>query len=95
MLFEQLINLLRNYIEEGEIFIHATSRKLQRGGRAPVVISNEESVYTLLIYIVGILKNSSCDSSNDKRNLKALADLKCLEILSSLLPNSIIENDPK
>ncbi len=89
-LFEQLLGLLRNYLDEGELFVHATSRKLQRGGREPVVISNEESVYTLLIYIVGILKNSSCDSSGDKQNLKALAELKCLETLSALLPNSFI-----
>lgn len=55
------------------------------------MISNEESVYTLLIYIVGILKNSSCD----KANLQALFELGCLEIMSTLLPDRIVENDPK
>ena len=65
MLYDQLISLVKNYLEEGDIFIYATSWKLSKGtATAPVVISNEENVFTLLIYIVGIIKNSSMEKGN-------------------------------
>lgn len=80
-IFEQLLNILTNYYIEGRNILDQLTKKVLKKTDGPnVEIKNTNATFDMLIYIVGLLKNSSISKSNQN----ILHNKNAIQILSRL-----------
>jgi hypothetical protein len=79
--YDQLLNILVNYYIEGrDILDQLTVKILKKSNGTDVEIKNTNEIFDMLIYITGLLKNSSLN----KKNQELLHSKNTMKILSSL-----------
>lgn len=80
-IYEQLLNVLTNYYIEGRNILDQLTKKVLKKTDGPnVEIKNTNATFDMLIYIVGLLKNSSISKSNQN----ILHNKNAIQILSRL-----------
>jgi len=91
-IYDTLINVLVTYYIEGSSILDQLITKiLKRSEGKNVEIKNTDAIFDMLIYIVGLLKNSSMS----KENQNILHNKNALKILSTLCKTVLNEEDNK
>lgn len=89
-IFDALLHIISDYYIEGRnILDQLTMKVLRKTNSSDVEIKNSDSIFDLLIYIVGILKNSSIN----KMNQNILHNKNAIQILSKLWKTVMNEED--
>jgi hypothetical protein len=89
-IYEQLMNILSNYYIEGRNILDQLTKKVLKKADGPnVEIKNTNATFDMLIYIVGLLKNSSISKSNQN----ILHNKNAIQILSKLCKTVMNEED--
>ena len=80
-IFEVLLHIISDYYIEGRAVLdQLTMKVLKKTSASDVEIRNTDTIFDLLIYIVGILKNSSMN----KINQNILHNKNAIQVLSKL-----------
>lgn len=80
-IFETLINVLVTYYIDGRnTLVKLTTKIIKKSDKNNVEINNTDAIFDMLIYIVGLFKNSSLS----KENQNILHNKNAIQILSSL-----------
>jgi hypothetical protein len=69
LVYDDLINVIKYFINDEEMLKEITTKKLKKDGGAVVEINNEDNIYDLLIYTLGMVKNSSLNDINNQEYL--------------------------
>jgi hypothetical protein len=89
-IFEVLLHIISDYYIDGrDILDQLTMKVLRKTNSSEVEIKNTDTIFDLLIYIVGILKNSSMN----KMNQNILHNKNAIQILSKLWKTVMNEED--
>ena len=79
--YDSLLNVLLNYYIEGRLMLDQLTTKILKKSNGPnVEIKNTSATFDMLIYIVGLLKNSSMN----KTNQNILHNKNAIQVLSKL-----------
>lgn len=81
LVYDDLINVIKYFINDEEMLKEITTKKLKKDGGAVVEINNEDNIYDLLIYTLGMVKNSSLNDINNQEYLIQLGIIQSMALL--------------